>query len=161
MTDEPENQDQDLSSPADILAPAPVLALAAFLVGAAAHYAYPLAVLPPPWNLVGGALILAGIGVLYSGLRVMRGVGKSPAHHDEPTELLTTGVFRYSRNPLYLGVCTVYTGLTLVLNSVWPFLTLVPLILYFDRVARREENYLQQRFGDQYKEYQENVRRWL
>lgn len=146
---------------AEILAPAPVLALAAFIVGAAAHYFRPVQLLPSPWNLVGVVLILAGIGVLYSGLRVMRGVGKSPAHHDEPPELLTDGVFQISRNPLYLGVCTVYAGLALVLNSVWPFVTLVPLIIYFDRVARREENYLQQRFGDEYKQYQENVRRWL
>lgn len=99
--------------------------------------------------------------MLVSGLRTMRSTGKSPPHDDEPQELITDGVFRYTRNPLYLGVTTVYAGLAFALNSLWPFVTLAPLVLYFDRVTRREENYLEQRFGSDFRDYKDETRRWL
>lgn len=154
-------RDSESVNPSGILAPAPMLALASFLVGVGVHLFRPVMVFPAPWNLLGVVLVLVGVAVLASALYTMRGAGKSPPHEDEPQELITHGVFRYTRNPLYLGVITVYVGLTAVLNSVWPFVTLVPLVLYFDRVAKREERYLEDRFGDEFTKYQENVRRWL
>lgn len=148
--------------PAEILAPAPVLALAAFAVGAGAHLLWPVGVLPGPWNLAGGAaLVVIGAALLASALRAMRRVGKSPAHGDEPPELVTDGPFRYTRNPLYLGVCVVYVGATLLLDSLWPVGPLAVLVWYFDRVARREEAYLEAAFGDEFARYRENVRRWF
>lgn len=118
--------------------------------------------LPVPWNYVaGGLLVLGGLGVLLTGLKEMRQIDKSPAHSDEPRELITSGPFRYTRNPLYLGLIVIYVGLTAVLNSLWPLLPLVVLVWYFNRMARREEAYLEAEFGEEFTEYAENVRRWL
>lgn len=163
----PQSQDasdpsQAQTSPATILAPAPVLALGAFAVGLVLHLVLPVSVVPTPWNLVGGSvLVIVGLGVLISGLRTMRQIDKSPTHEDEPSDLLTDGPFTYTRNPLYLGLVSIYLGLTALLNSPWPLIPLVVLVWYFDRVARREEAYLEAVFGDEFLEYSENVRRWL
>lgn len=148
--------------PAGILAPAPLLALGVFAIGAVAHLIIPVPVLPSPIQLVAGAVLLAvGAGILGHGFLTMRGIEKSPAHHDEPDELLTEGLFAYSRNPLYIGVIVAYLGLTAFLNSGWPLVPLVGLVWYFDRVARREEDYLEARFGEEFERYCDEVDRWL
>lgn len=149
-------------SRAEILAPGPVLALGAFAIGYVLHLLRPLSVIPTPWNFVSGAvLVVVGLVVLLSGILKMRQIGKSPSHKDEPTELLTDGPFRYTRNPLYLGLIVIYLGLTALLNSLWPLLPLVVLAWYFDKKAKEEEAYLEAVFGDEFIEYSNNVRRWL
>lgn len=148
--------------PAEILAPAPILAFGALAVGGALHLLRPVSPFPTPWNLLaGGILVLVGFGILLSGLRTMRRIGKSPPHEDEPSEVLTDGPFKYTRNPLYLGVTVVYLGATTLLNSLWPVAPLVLLVWYFDRVAKREEAYLEATFGEEFTEYRDTVRRWL
>lgn len=158
----PGRPDRAEVDPAEILAPAPVLALVAFGCGVGFHLLRPVGLLPSPANYaVGGVLVAVGAGVLAWGIRTMRGIDMSPDHADEPPTLITSGPFRYSRNPLYLGVTVVYAGLTAILDSVWPVLPLAVLVWYFDRVARREEAYLRERFGDEFEAYAEDVRRWL
>lgn len=150
------------ASPAEILAPGPLLAIGAFAVGVVLHLFIPLSVLPNPLNVVGGALLVViGLGILLTGLLAMRRIGKSPDHDDEPSELITDGPFGYTRNPLYLGLLVIYLGLTALLNSPWPLLPFAVLAWYFDRMAKREEEYLHAVFGDEFDEYTANVRRWL
>lgn len=150
------------ASRAEILAPGPVLALGAFAIGVGLHLLRPLSVFPTPWNFLGGGvLVVVGLVLLLSGLLKMREIGKSPSHRDEPTELITEGPFRYTRNPLYLGLIVIYLGVTALLNSLWPLVPLVVLVWYFDRMAKREEEYLEAVFGDEFTQYSETVRRWL
>lgn len=153
---------QDQVSRAEIFAPGPVLALGAFAIGYVLHLLHPLSVIPTPWNFVGGAvLVVVGLAVLLSGILKMREIGKSPSHKDEPSELLSDGPFRYTRNPLYLGLIVIYLGITALVNSLWPIVPLVVLAWYFDKKAKQEEEYLEAEFGEEYIEYSENVRRWL
>lgn len=150
------------AEPAEILAPGPVLALGVFAIGGGLHLLMPVSVLPMPWHyVVGAVLVVVGLGIVVSGLLTMRRIDKSPTHSDEPAELLTDGPFKYSRNPLYLGLIVSYLGLTALLNSVWPLIPLIALVWYFDRMAKREEAYLEAKFGQEFREYRENVRRWL
>lgn len=160
---ESESESNDSSaSPAEILAPGPVLALGVFAIGVGLHLLMPLSILPMPWNYFVGAILgVVGLGILLSGLLTMRRIDKSPKHSDEPTELLTEGPFKYSRNPLYLGLIVIYLGLTALLNSFWPLILLVALVWYFNQMAKREEEYLKATFGQEFPEYTENVRRWL
>lgn len=149
-------------SPTGILAPGPILGLGAFGIGVGLHLLWPISVFPTPWHLVGGgALVIVGVGIVLLGLRTMRRIDKSPTHEDEPSELLTEGPYQYTRNPLYLGIIVAYLGLTALLNSLWPLVTLLPLVWYFDRVAKREEAYLEAKFGDEFAQYRDSVRRWL
>ncbi len=82
---------------------------------------------------------------------------------EKPTNsLVTSGPFRFSRNPIYLALTLAYIGLSLVFNSYWPlpFLPLVLVIMHFG-VIRREETYLEELFGQDYRDYRARVRRWL
>ena len=78
------------------------------------------------------------------------------------TSLVTTGPFRFSRNPLYLSLTLLFAGLSLILNSLWGLIALAPVlaILHFG-VILREERYLEAKFGESYRQYRTQVRRWL
>jgi len=78
------------------------------------------------------------------------------------TAIVETGPYRFTRNPIYLGMVLGLIGLAIAFNSLWLLLTLVPfaLAICFGVVAR-EEAYLERKFGDVYRRYRARVRRWL
>jgi len=72
------------------------------------------------------------------------------------------GPFSFTRNPLYLAGTTVYTSLALLLNNLWLLLFIAPLIITFQwGIIRREERYLEAKFGETYQAYKARVRRWF
>jgi len=72
------------------------------------------------------------------------------------------GPYRFTRNPMYVGLAALYAGVTLLVNSLWPLLLLpVVLVVIRWRVIAREEAYLERKFGDVYRTYTTRVRRWL
>ena len=86
--------------------------------------------------------------------------------HIEPwkptSRIISSGIFSFSRNPIYLGFCIATPGVGLVLNSWWIILSVIPLAaLLYLLVIRLEESYLLRKFGDEYAHYQQRVRRWL
>jgi len=118
--------------------------------------------IPWPWTLLGTAPILLGFAVASSGRRRFR-------HHDTPVRpfepsraLVTDGVFRYTRNPMYGGLLLVLAGTGVLLGTISPLLVIpVFLGLIEWRFVRGEEAFLQERFGAAYREYRARVRRWL
>jgi protein-S-isoprenylcysteine O-methyltransferase Ste14 len=78
------------------------------------------------------------------------------------TALVTGGVYRFTRNPIYLGFAVTYLALAVGLDSPLAILLLIPCLLVVDRfVIQREETYLAARFGADYDAYRRRVRRWL
>jgi protein-S-isoprenylcysteine O-methyltransferase Ste14 len=86
-----------------------------------------------------------------------------PIRTDRPVPRLTTGgPFRYSRNPSYLALAMIYSGIATLRNSLWAMLLLVPTLLVMQReVIGREERYLERAFGEEYLAYKGRVRRWI
>ena len=78
------------------------------------------------------------------------------------TTIVDTGPYRFTRNPMYLGMMLGLIGLAVALNSLWLLLTLAPfaLVIRYGVVAR-EEAYLERKFGDVYRGYRSRVRRWV
>jgi len=76
--------------------------------------------------------------------------------------LCTSGPFRFSRNPIYLGDWLILVGVSLLLSTFWPllFAPLIWIMLRFG-VIRHEEAHLEAKFGDAYRGYKTRVRRWL
>jgi Phospholipid methyltransferase len=96
--------------------------------------------------------------------RTPRVAGGGDKHQPfKPTmSIVTPGPFRFTRNPLYLGVTLIYCGLALVSNTWWCFVLLVPVLLLIHLgVVTREERYLERKFGDSYRQYRARVRRYL
>lgn len=103
----------------------------------------------------GAALIIAALG----------GFSKAktpPEPWREVTALVTTGVYRFTRNPMYLGMAAIYLGLAFATDSI-AGLSLFPVVLLaiHTRVIVREEAYMRTMFGTTYSDYCKQVRRWL
>ena len=149
---------------ADVRFPPPLIYLVFLALGILANVWYPLLLLPAPlaWAL-GGLLIAAGalLGPIW-GVHVLRRAGTT-IRPDKPSEnLVTSGPFRFSRNPLYLALTLIYAGAAIVADSGWALLLLIPVILIMGRfVIGREEAYLARTFGEEYERYKGAVRRWL
>ncbi|MGB6968314.1 MAG: isoprenylcysteine carboxylmethyltransferase family protein, partial [Methyloceanibacter sp.] len=78
------------------------------------------------------------------------------------TTLLETGPYRFTRNPIYIGLVILYFGLAIVLTSAWMLVLLLPVLIVLQRgVVEREEAYLKTKFGDAYRQYQARMPRWL
>jgi protein-S-isoprenylcysteine O-methyltransferase Ste14 len=76
--------------------------------------------------------------------------------------LVTSGIYRYTRNPMYVSLVLLYLAVTLVVDSWWPVVFLPLVVLAVDRlVIRREERYLAHAFPGQYDAYCRRVRRWV
>jgi protein-S-isoprenylcysteine O-methyltransferase Ste14 len=82
---------------------------------------------------------------------------------DKPdSALITSGPYRYSRNPLYIMLALVQVTAGLWVNSLWVLLLApVSLVAIYYYAIRREERYLEQLFGQDYLDYKRRVRRWL
>ncbi len=110
-----------------------------------------------------------GIGVLAKGvivmgwaLRTMRKAGTSEKTNKPTTRIVVKGPFRFSRNPIYGGFVNIYLGITFLSNSLWPiFLLPLVLVVMHYGVIKREERYLERKFGKEYLEYKAKVRRWV
>ena len=76
--------------------------------------------------------------------------------------LATSGIYRFTRNPMYLSLLCLYAGLALLMNNVWPLLLAPLVVVAVDRlVIAREERYLTAAFPADYEAYRRRVRRWL
>ena len=109
------------------------------------------------WPLIGAAVML---NTWF--LRTIRDA-EVPIRTDKPVPRLTTeGPFRYSRNPSYLALALLYTGIAVLRNSLWAILLLPVVVRVMQReVIGREERYLERTFGEEYVDYKTSVRRWL
>lgn len=109
------------------------------------------------------AALAATAGALAGGaVRLMRRAGTNVLPSEPSTALVTGGVYRISRNPIYLGLALLYVALSLCADAPLTLTLLVPLLLVMDRlVVVREERYLGAKFGTAFADYRAKVRRWL
>lgn len=116
------------------------------------------------WSqLVIGILIMAlGAGVVTAAFIQFSNSGINIKPTQPTANIITDGIYAYTRNPMYLGLTLGYIGLMILCDLVWGLLLSVPLILIIRHYAiAREESYLQEKFGEDYEEYKDTVRRWI
>jgi len=115
-----------------------------------------------PVSYAGVVPIILGIAMatVASGLFIRAGTGLLP--FDEATTLVTGGVYRFSRNPMYLGMILMLAGSAFLLGSAGPLLPLVIFILIIrNHFVLGEERFLEAAFGQRYLDYKSRVRRWI
>jgi protein-S-isoprenylcysteine O-methyltransferase Ste14 len=110
-----------------------------------------------------GALLAAGAVVLIvMGTRRFQAAGTNIPPTLPTTALVVDGIYRRTRNPLYLGTTLLYLGLVVAAGSIWAIVLVVPLLWVINTgVIAREERYLERKFGDAYRTYKARVRRWV
>ena len=112
-------------------------------------------------GLLGAALAAAGVVLIVRAIRAF-GTAKTSLRPDRPAAaLVTSGPYRLSRNPIYLGFSAIYLGSAAILNNAWQVVLLPVLLLFMTTtVIHYEEAYLSAAFPE-YAEYSRRVRRWL
>ena len=111
---------------------------------------------------LGIAVILSGFLLIGAALGLFQLMGTRAEPWKPASALVTSGVYRFTRSPMYLGMSAAYFGAALFAHSVVAILLLLPLIAVIDRIViRREEAYLARRFGADYAAFRRRVRRWL
>jgi protein-S-isoprenylcysteine O-methyltransferase Ste14 len=147
---------------AGVIAPPPLIYLAFLFVGFVLESVLPDNNLPGGLQWFGALPIALGCALLWAFERSLSRA-RTPANPYTPTKAIATGgPYSFSRNPAYLAMAITYFGIALVADAPWALVTLVPALLVIEfGVIRREERYLERRFGDEYLSYKRRVRRWL
>jgi protein-S-isoprenylcysteine O-methyltransferase Ste14 len=157
----------DHSSPANagVHYPPPLLYVAGIAAGWIVQRIHPLPITGHPSRIrtalaVAFALGWLGVFAAASGAFVRHRTTLIP--NRPAAALVTSGIYRFTRNPMYVSLVLLYLAVTLVLDSWWPMLFLPIVLIAVDRlVIRREERYLGHAFPGEYAAYCERVRRWM
>lgn len=156
---------RDDADNANVRFPPPLIYLGALLFGILAGRALDV----PGFGLDSGvqaiiasAVILIGAVVSFSGAGLFKRHRTAIIPHRPASHLVTTGIYRWTRNPMYLGIALLYCGSAILFDSLLALLLLpVVLIVIQTQVIAREEAYLERAFGDDYRDYKLRVRRWI
>lgn len=151
---------------AGVIAPPPLLALAAVVLGLLLDWLAPAYLLTVMLSfgtriILGVELMVAGLALIVIARRTFLAAGTNVEPWKPSMTIVTTGIFGWLRNPMYVGGTAALLGLAILLASDWMVVMTVvtALILHFG-VVKREERYLEAKFGDVYRRYRETVPRY-
>jgi protein-S-isoprenylcysteine O-methyltransferase Ste14 len=141
----------------------PLVYLVSLVTGVLIQRAAPLPFVPGTLAVpLGASLIVVAIALLAYSVAKFRAAGTPVPARKPTTVIVRTGLYRFSRNPIYLAFSLFQLGIAIWINSLWLLVTLVGAVgLIHYVVIPREEQYLERRFGAQYSDYKISVRRWL
>jgi protein-S-isoprenylcysteine O-methyltransferase Ste14 len=154
----------DTADTANIIVHPPVAWGLAVIAGLALKWLVPLPFLPPnlPAGWIGAILFVLAIAQGVWAVITMTKAGSNVPTNRPTTIIVEHGPYRFTRNPIYLGMFVGQIGLAVAFNSLWLLITLVPFVLVIRYgVVAREEAYLTRKFGNAYRSYCSRVRRWL
>ena len=115
-----------------------------------------------PWRLLGLAPLVIGIVLNVLADQAFKKYATSVKPFEKSSTLVTGGVFRVTRNPMYLGMILILFGVAMLLGSASPFVAVPPLVALLDRVfIAPEEHMLEDTFGERFLQYRKPVRRWI
>jgi protein-S-isoprenylcysteine O-methyltransferase Ste14 len=134
------------------------------MAGLALDWLVPLPFLPDelPAGWHGAMVFVPALALFAWAIVTMTRAGTNVPTNRPSTTIVETGPYRFSRNPIYLGMFLGLIGLAIAFYTLWLLLMLVPfaIVIRYGVVAR-EEAYLDRKFGDGYRDYRSRVRRWL
>jgi protein-S-isoprenylcysteine O-methyltransferase Ste14 len=143
----------------------PGVYLAGLVIGYAIEWFSPLPILPGAngaARVLGVIVLILGAGLLFGAVSRFRSVGTSPNPTEPTTALALDGPYRFTRNPMYLGMALLLAGFALIGNALWPLIAVIPVVFVIrTQVIDREERYLEAKFGAQYTDFKARVHRWL
>ena len=148
---------------AEVKFPPPLIFIFSLFFAYGVHYYYPIKIgVSYEIKYVGVVLVLLALCLIIYISRIFKRVVTNIEPWKPTTAIISTGIYAYSRNPIYVAFCLVPIGVGIILNSFWLLCSFLPsaLIVYFVAI-KKEETYLEQKFGTEYQQYKKRVRRWL
>jgi len=146
--------------------PVPWIFVLTFVIGLGLQYLAPLTLHWPTvvtiCLIVGIVLSIGGAVLAFSSLGLFRAAHTTTVPFETPSKLITSGPYKYSRNPMYVSLTLIYLGVAGTQFQIWPVILLPLVIIYLNWIVIPiEETRLREVFGDDYLRYCANVRRWL
>jgi protein-S-isoprenylcysteine O-methyltransferase Ste14 len=148
---------------AGVVVPPPLIFVAGLIAGFALEALLPGVDLPAlvQWGL-GSVVVVLALGLLIWFNISFSRKGTAVEPWKPTTAIVTTGPYRFTRNPAYLGMALTYVGIALLSSALWVLVPLPIVLAVIDRgVIAREERYLERKFGEEYLGYKRTVRRWI
>jgi protein-S-isoprenylcysteine O-methyltransferase Ste14 len=151
---------------AGVRVPPPIIFALPLVAGLILHRFWPLVAFPVATGgvirRVGAVLVVLALVLTYWAIFSFRRMGTTVVPVQPATALVLRGPYRFSRNPMYLAMTLLYLGISCWALAPWPLLFLPFVLIIIQRsVIGREEAYLGRRFGDDYRRYLTEVRRWI
>jgi len=148
---------------AGIFIPPPLVYVLGIVAGIVLQRVWPLPTPPVPVGRVLGWACVAGWALTsLPGVAAFVRARTSIVPIRASRVLVRTGPYRFTRNPMYLGLALLQAGLGLLWRQPWVLVMLAPVVVAMDRlIIAAEERYLAARFGDEYRSYRARVRRWI
>jgi protein-S-isoprenylcysteine O-methyltransferase Ste14 len=150
----------------EVIARPPLIFAGAVVLGLILDWLFPVYALSVVFygagRIVIGLLLMgAGLALVIAAFRAMLAAGTNVPTWQPSLNLATAGIFRYLRNPIYVGFTLFVAGLAIALASDWMLVTLVAAILVVHYgVVLREEDYLERKFGEPYRQFKARVPRY-
>jgi protein-S-isoprenylcysteine O-methyltransferase Ste14 len=142
----------------------PLVWATAVVAGLALNWFAPIPFLPAafPAGLLGALVFVLALVLFGWAIVTITRAGSNVPGNRPTTTIVESGPYRFTRNPIYLGMFFALIGLAIAFDDLWLLIVLVPfaLLIRYAAVAR-EEAYLERKFGDAYRSYRARVRRWL
>ena len=137
--------------------------LLAMLVMIATHFLFPgLLIIPPLWNLLGLIPLVMGVVINLVADGAFHKANTTVKPFEESSVLVTDGIFRISRNPMYLGFVLTLIGIAILLRSLTPYVVILAFAIWIQsRFITVEERMLAKKFGTEWQMYKRSTRRWL
>ena len=111
--------------------------------------------------ILGAIFFLTGLALNVSGFVTQKRAGTDPIPFNPSTRIVSHGPYRFSRNPMYIGLALWTLGIAFLVDCAWMLLAMPIGLVLIDRlVITREECYLERKFGEEYPSYKRRVRRW-
>lgn len=147
----------------DVIAWPPLIFLGCAAVGSLLHFIFPIRVMRYSVSLsLGVGLAVVSVSLGAWAVRAMAAAGTNIRPDRPALTIVRTGPYRFTRNPMYLSLCLLQLALGFVLDGWIALLFTIPLVLILHfGVIRREESYLEAKFGEQYLAFKRKVRRWI
>ena len=140
----------------------PHVAIGSLIVVISLHYLFPTPLIPKPFNYFGILFFVAGLMILFWSFGLFKKKDTPILPGQKPTALVIEGPYKFTRNPMYLGVTTALAGVAIYLGDIIAFLSPIVFFMFVSiKFIPREEKLMKNLFGKKYLSYKKQVRRWL
>jgi protein-S-isoprenylcysteine O-methyltransferase Ste14 len=144
----------------------PFIYAGALVAGYVLQFLLPVPIVPPLFDvairILGVVVLCAGGWLMFMTASIFQRAGTPLNPHEATTALTFDGPYRFTRNPMYLGMTLALAGLAMIGNALWPLLAAIPAVWWIQtQVIEKEERYLEAKFGAPYLDFKKRVRRWL
>lgn len=140
----------------------PHIAIGSLIVVIVLHYLFPTPLISKPFNLLGILFFIAGLMILFWSFGSFKKKETPILPGQKPSALVIEGPYKFTRNPMYLGVTLALLGAAIYLGDLLAFLSPIVFFMFVSiRFIPREEKLMEKLFGKKYLDYKKKVRRWI